>query len=57
MSDWPPGITEADKQALDALAAAGVGEGDFDGDHAVPAELVELHEILEWQAAVDAEGR
>jgi hypothetical protein len=45
-----------DPAALDALAAAGIGEGDFDGDeHGVPADLVELYEVLEWQRAV-AEG-
>jgi hypothetical protein len=33
-----------DPTALDDLAAAGVGEGDFaeDGDHDVPADLTEL---------------
>lgn len=36
---------------LRALADAGIGEGDFDDDHGVPADLVELHEVLEWQAA------
>lgn len=39
--------------ALKKLAEAGIGEGDFDDDHSVPADLVELHEILEWEAAVD----
>lgn len=43
-------------RALDELAAAGWGEGDTD-DHHVPPGLVELHEILDWQAAVErAEG-
>lgn len=39
---------------LRELAEAGVGEGDFGDDHGVPADLVELHEILEWQAAEQA---
>lgn len=29
---------------------------DEGGDHQVPVDLVELHEVLEWQAAVAAEG-
>jgi hypothetical protein len=41
---------------LEELKAAGVGEGDFDDDHSTPAELLELHEVLEWQAAVEAES-
>lgn len=55
---WPEGITEADKPALDALAAAGVHEGELDpaDAHDVPADLVELYEVMEWQAAADAEG-
>lgn len=28
---------------------------DVGDEEGVPADLVELHEILEWQAAVDAE--
>ena len=36
-----------------ALAAAGWGEGDGQ-DHHVPPDLLELHEVLEWQAAVAA---
>lgn len=53
MSDiWPDSISSDDAAALDALAAAGIGEGDFDGDeHGVPADLVELYEVLEWQRA------
>ncbi len=52
MSDmWPDTLTEADGPALVELAVAGVGEGDFDGDHAVPADLLELYEVREWQAA------
>jgi hypothetical protein len=55
VSIWPDHITDADTPALDALAAAGIGEGDFDGhDHGVPADLVELHEVIEWQRAVEA---
>ncbi len=58
MSDiWPQHVTAADAPALDELAAAGIGEGDFDGhDHGVPAELVELHEVLGWQRAVESEA-
>ena len=55
--EWPEGITEADAPALDELAAAGIGEGDFDGDHVVPPHLVELYEVLEWQAAGQGRGR
>lgn len=53
MSDiWPDNITADDALELDALARAGVGEGDFDGDdHGVPVDLVELYEVLEWQGA------
>ena len=50
---WLAGITDADAPALDELAAAGIGEGDFDDDHGVPADLVELSEIQEW---LDAGG-
>lgn len=48
---WPDHITADDATALDALAAAGVGEGDFGEDHHVPPDLLELHEVLEWEAA------
>lgn len=49
---WPDGISEADVPALEELAAEGIGEGDFDGhNHAVPRELLELYEVLEWEAA------
>lgn len=53
MSDiWPDNVTPGDAPALDELAAAGIGEGDFDGDqHGVPTDLVELYEVLEWQRA------
>lgn len=30
-------------------------EPDDAGDHEVPADLVELHEVLEWQAALERE--
>lgn len=30
---------------------------DLDDDHDVPADLVELHEILEWQAAIEQDER
>ena len=35
------------------LAELGIGEGDFDGDHSVPPDLMELYEVLEWQRAVE----
>jgi hypothetical protein len=41
---------------LSELAAAGIGEGDFGESPEVPVDLVELSEVLEWQAAVDADG-
>lgn len=53
---WPETITADDAPALDALAEAGWGEGDGDDPH-VPPDLLELHEVLEWQAAVEAQGR
>jgi hypothetical protein len=50
---WPPHITIDDGPALIELAAFGWGEGDGDDPH-VPEGLLELHEVLEWQAAVEA---
>lgn len=44
---WPPGITADDAQALDELAAAGIGEGDFGESHDVPPELTDLFIELE----------
>jgi hypothetical protein len=44
--------TPQEAAALEELAAAGIGEGDFDGDHAVPSDLVVLYEVLEWENAV-----
>lgn len=55
--DWPPEITADDAPALDALAAAGWGEGDDGADHHVPADLLELFEVLEWQTAVEGQGQ
>lgn len=49
---WPDGITESDVPALEVLAAEGIGEGDFGESHHVPADLLTLHEVLEWEAAV-----
>jgi hypothetical protein len=47
-------MDDSERQALDELAAAGIGEGDFEGDEAgVPTDLVELYEIQEW---LDAGG-
>lgn len=69
MSDiWPEGITDADAETLDELAAAGIGEGDFDDDHTVPPELTDLYIEIEqqgetvealrqWAQAVEAEGQ
>lgn len=52
---WPEGTSSTDAPALDELAAAGIGEGDFNGDeHGVPTDLVELHEVLEWQQTIGA---
>lgn len=42
---WPPGITDDDAQALDELAADGLGEGAF--GHDVPVEMIDLHIALE----------
>lgn len=42
----------SEQEQLEELAAAGIGEGDFDDDHSVPAELLELHEVLEFEAGV-----
>ncbi len=53
MSDQTAHITAEDGPVLDELAAAGIGEGDFGHDHAVPADLLELYEVREWQAAVE----
>lgn len=44
-----------DEAALRELADSGIGEGDFGEDHAVPANLLELYEVLEWQEAVERE--
>jgi hypothetical protein len=33
----------------------GQQEGDDGADHAVPADLLELYEVLEWEAAVAAD--
>lgn len=48
-----------DPAELVELERAGVGEGDFDGDdHGVPADLVDLYGVLEWENAIAAgEGR
>ena len=35
-------ISPDDPQALEELAAAGIGEGDFADDHTVPPELTDL---------------
>ena len=52
MSDlWPEGITAEDAPALDLLADAEIGEGDFGESHDVPVDLLELYEVLEWQRA------
>lgn len=49
----PPFALPTDDAALAELEAAGIGEGDFDGDHHVPADLLELHEAIEaYQAGL-----
>lgn len=50
--EWPDDVTSGDAPALDDLAAAGIGEGDFGENHHVPAELIELGEAIEYVAAV-----
>ncbi len=40
---------------LDELAAAGIGEGDFDDDHFVPPELTQLFIDLEAQGKTPAD--
>jgi hypothetical protein len=46
------GITRENAREIEALAAVGIGEGDFDDNHSVPPDLLGLHEALEWQRAV-----
>jgi hypothetical protein len=50
-------MTTPDDDELAELAAAGIGEGDFGESPEVPVDLVELSEVLEWQAAVEAAER
>jgi hypothetical protein len=50
---WPPHITIDDGPALLELAALDWGEGDDGASHEVPADLLELYEVLEWQRAVE----
>lgn len=52
--ELPPGVTAEDAPTLDAFAVEGIGEGDFGESHEVPADLIELGEVLEWQAATEA---
>jgi hypothetical protein len=47
---WPPSVTVDDALALDQLAQAGIGEAGFGEDPHVPADLLELGEVLAWQA-------
>jgi hypothetical protein len=49
-------MTTPHDDELEELAAAGIGEGNFGERPEVPVDLVELSEILEWQAAVEAAG-
>jgi hypothetical protein len=54
MSDFfGPNVSADDAAALGELAAAGVGEGDFGESHDVPADLVELHEVIEYESAAE----
>jgi hypothetical protein len=41
----------SEEEELQQLEAEGIGEGDFDGDHEVPAEAIEAHEALEFAYA------
>lgn len=46
------------EEELAELAAAGVGEGDFGGNHHVPSDALELYEVMEWENGVaHTEGR
>jgi hypothetical protein len=45
-----------DDEALQELAEAGIGEGDFGESHVVPADLLELHEVLEYEEALRAKA-
>ena len=40
------------KRALRSLQRQGIGEGDFGESHEVPADLIELSEVLEWEAEI-----
>lgn len=48
-TDWPDLPDEPD------LPTEGEDDGDEDA-HAVPPDLLELYEVLEWQAATEGEG-
>lgn len=54
MSDpFGPNVSADDAAALDGLAAAGVGDGDFGESHDVHADLVELQEVIEYGSAAE----
>jgi hypothetical protein len=48
--ELPPTFDDADPAELDALAAAGWGEGDHEDPH-VPGDLLALHVAIEADAA------
>lgn len=48
--ELPPGFADADPDELDALEAAGWGEGDHEDPH-VPGDLLALHVAIEADEA------
>lgn len=48
--ELPPGFADADPAELEALAAAGWGEGDHEDPH-VPGDLLALHVAIEADEA------
>lgn len=53
ITELPPGFKDGDGEALEALDAEGIGEGDFDDAeaHEVPKEAIEAYEALEFAYA------
>lgn len=55
--DGGPPTSEPPTEIPDDLIDPGPdGEAEEDDHHHVPADLLELHEVLEFQAAIDAEA-